>query len=110
MKILIKIFFIIIFSIIALTNTVNAKKFCSINSITNIGDEFHCDIISTVDTKSFFVVSNTNNDNNGTFGNLGIKTFNFFDLDYKFTEKKYINNNINTLAFLFKTEVYPNAP
>ena len=95
---------------ISLTNMVNATKFYSTNSITNIEDELHCDIVSTVDTKSFFVVSNTNNDNNGTFGNLGIKTFNFFDLDYKFTEKKYINNNINTLAFLFKTEVYPNAP
>ncbi len=95
---------------ISLTNMVNATKFYSTNSITNIEDELHCDIVSTVNTKSFFVVSNTNNDNNGTFGNLGIKTFNFFDLDYKFTEKKYINNNINTLAFLFKTEVYPNAP
>lgn len=95
---------------ISLTNMVNATEFYSTNSITNIEDELHCDIVSTVDTKSFFVVSNTNNDNNGTFGNLGIKTFNFFNLDYKFTEKKYINNNINTLAFLFKTEVYPNAP
>ena len=109
MKILIKIFFIIIFSMISLTNMVNATEFYSTNSITNIEDELHCDIVSIVDTKSFFVVSNTNNDNNGTFGNLGIKTFNFFNLDYKFTEKKYINN-INILAFLFKTEVYPNAP
>lgn len=110
MKILIKIFFIIIFSIISLTNTVNATELYSINSITNIKDELHCDIVSTVDTKSFFVISNTNNDNNGTFGNLGIKTFNFFNLNNKFTEKKYIDNNINILTFLFKTEIYPNAP
>lgn len=109
MRVIAKILFIFLFLIFGLTNFVDANDFCSSASISNKQDEMHCDIFATLDTESYIIIPTNNNDSSGLSGNIGFKNFNHFEFDSFFSEK-YINKNFNNIAFLFKTEVFPNAP
>lgn len=110
MRVLGKIFFIFLFFFFALTNFASASDDTySQISISNAQDELHCDICTALDSESYIIVPTNSNDSNGMNGNVTLKNFSIPDFKSFFAEK-YINYNFDKIAFIFKTEIYPNAP
>ena len=107
MKTLTKICVFIMFLLISLFNCVQAEDLfsCQADNSTEIFqyivENNDCESYTAHAPKSFDDIIDTD---------FGTCASNISGQQYFFSETKHVNHNIRLIAFLFKTEIFPNAP
>ncbi len=109
MKVIGKIIFFIFFFLVSFTNIGNDVEACQQQiSISNHKSARHYTLEN--DTDESFIAIPSNIQTKAFSADLDKVEQSSFTQNYYFENNKIINKQYHTISFLYKTEVFPNAP
>lgn len=111
MRVVAKILLVLFFLTFSLTNYVNAADlYLNQETCTSWDEIYSYSITENSDSESYIVIPVKVFDNGTAPDAPFIRTLSLSQIFDYLNDKKFLEDNINTIAFLFKTEVFPNAP